>query len=111
VVAVAEVATSATVEVAAAAHQKMTATEKEVFKRKVAEYDEADADDGETPPPTPTGYSIIPTHFNCATPASIASGRRCYKCNNFASSKNGTGVRHRGRIAPNRVTLREPTVC
>jgi hypothetical protein len=54
VVAVAEVATSATVEVAAAAHQKMTATEKEVFKRKVAEYDEADADDGETPPPTPT---------------------------------------------------------
>ena len=36
------------------AYQKMTAAEKEVFKRKMAEYDETDADDGETPPPTPT---------------------------------------------------------
>ena len=36
------------------AYQKMTAAEKEVFKRKIAECDEADADDGETPPPTPT---------------------------------------------------------
>ena len=43
-----------TVEVAAAAYQKMTAAKKEVFKRKMAEYDEADADDGETLPPTPT---------------------------------------------------------
>ena len=39
---------------AAATYQKMTAAEKEVFNRKMAEYDEADADDGETPPPTPT---------------------------------------------------------
>ena len=54
VAAVAEVAAAATVEVAAAAYQKMTAAEKEVFKRKIAECDEADADDGETPPPTPT---------------------------------------------------------
>ncbi len=37
----AEVAAAATVEVAAAAYQKMTAAEKEVFKRKMAEYDEA----------------------------------------------------------------------
>ncbi len=36
------------------AYQKMTAAEKEVFNQKMAEYDEADADDGETPPPTPT---------------------------------------------------------
>ncbi len=36
------------------AYQKMTAAEKEVFKQKMAEYDEMDADDGETPPPTPT---------------------------------------------------------
>jgi hypothetical protein len=36
------------------AYQKMTATENEVFKQKMAEYDELDADDGETPPPTPT---------------------------------------------------------
>jgi hypothetical protein len=36
------------------AYQKMTAAEKVVFKQKMAEYDEADADDGETPPPTPT---------------------------------------------------------
>jgi hypothetical protein len=36
------------------AYQKMTAAEKEVFKRKMAEYDETDADDGETPPLTPT---------------------------------------------------------
>ena len=35
-------------------HQKMTVAEKEVFKQKMAKYDEADADDGETPPPTPT---------------------------------------------------------
>ena len=34
--------------------QKMTAAEKEVFKKKMAEYDEADADDGETPSPIPT---------------------------------------------------------
>ncbi len=52
--AVAEVAAAATVEVAVAAYHKITATEKEVFKQKMAEYDEADADDGETPPPTPT---------------------------------------------------------
>jgi hypothetical protein len=32
----------------------MTATEKEVFTRKMAEYDETDTNDGETPPPTPT---------------------------------------------------------
>jgi hypothetical protein len=32
----------------------MTTAEKEVFKQKMAEYDEADADDGETPPSTPT---------------------------------------------------------
>jgi hypothetical protein len=36
------------------AYQKMTAAEKEVFKRKMAEIDEADAGDGRTPPPTPT---------------------------------------------------------
>ena len=36
------------------AYQKMTATEKDVFKQKMAEYDKADADVGETPPPTPT---------------------------------------------------------
>ena len=36
------------------AYQKMTAAEKVVFKQKMAEYNEADADDGETPPPTPT---------------------------------------------------------
>ena len=36
------------------AYQKMTATEKEVFRRKMAEIDEADADDGEATPPTPT---------------------------------------------------------
>jgi hypothetical protein len=36
------------------AYQKMTAAEKEVFKQKMAEIDEADAGDGETPPPTPT---------------------------------------------------------
>ena len=45
---------AAAVEVAAAAYQKMTAAEKEVFKRKMAEIDEADADDGEATPPTPT---------------------------------------------------------
>jgi len=36
------------------AYQKMTAAKNEVFKRKMVEYDKADADDGETPPPTPT---------------------------------------------------------
>ena len=36
------------------AFQKMTAAEKEVFKKKMAEYDEADADDGETLPSIPT---------------------------------------------------------
>ena len=36
------------------AYQKMTTAENEVFKQKMAEYDEADADDGETPPPLPT---------------------------------------------------------
>ena len=37
-------------------YQKMTATEKEVFRRKMAEIDEADADDGEETPPTPPLY-------------------------------------------------------
>jgi hypothetical protein len=32
----------------------------------------------------------------------IVSGRRCYKCFIVTSSKNGTGARHRGQIAPNR---------
>ena len=32
----------------------MTIAEKEVFKRKMAEIDEADNDDGEILPPTPT---------------------------------------------------------
>ena len=36
------------------AYQKMTTAEKEVFKKKMVEYDKADADDGETPPPIPT---------------------------------------------------------
>ncbi len=36
------------------AYKKMSAAEKEVFKQKMAEIDEADAGDGETPPPTPT---------------------------------------------------------
>jgi hypothetical protein len=36
------------------AYKKMSATEKEVFKQKMAEIDKADAGDGETPPPTPT---------------------------------------------------------
>ena len=35
-------------------YQKMTVAEKEVFKQKMAEIDEADADDGEILPPTPT---------------------------------------------------------
>jgi hypothetical protein len=34
--------------------EKMTTTEKEAFKWKMEEYDKADADDGETLPPTPT---------------------------------------------------------
>ena len=32
----------------------MTAAEKEVFKKKMAEYDEADANNGETSPPIRT---------------------------------------------------------
>ena len=36
------------------AHQKMTVAEKDVFKQKMAKYDEANTDDGEIPPPTPT---------------------------------------------------------
>jgi hypothetical protein len=40
------------------AYQMMTAAEKEVFKQKMAEYDETDANDGETPPPTPTPVSL-----------------------------------------------------
>jgi hypothetical protein len=40
------------------ANQKMTAAEKRVFKQKMAEYDETDANDGETPPPTPTPVSL-----------------------------------------------------
>ena len=36
------------------AYKKMSTTEKEVFKQKMAEIDEADAGDWETPPPTPT---------------------------------------------------------
>ncbi len=34
--------------------QKMSAVEKELFRRKMAEIDEADAGNGETLPPTPT---------------------------------------------------------
>ncbi len=34
-------------------YQKMSAAEKELFKQKMAEIDEADAGNGETPPPTP----------------------------------------------------------
>jgi hypothetical protein len=36
------------------AYQKMTATEKEVFKQKMVEINKADAGNGETLPPTPT---------------------------------------------------------
>jgi hypothetical protein len=36
------------------AYQKMSTAEKEVFKRKMAEINEADIDDGETLPLTPT---------------------------------------------------------
>ncbi len=36
------------------AYKKMSAVEKEVFKQKMVEIDEGDADNGETPPPTPT---------------------------------------------------------
>jgi hypothetical protein len=36
------------------AYQKMSAVEKAVFKQKMSEINEADADGGETPPPTPT---------------------------------------------------------
>ncbi len=35
------------------AYQKMSAAEKELFKQKMVEIDEADAGDRETPPPTP----------------------------------------------------------
>jgi hypothetical protein len=35
------------------AYKKMSAAEKEVFKQKMAEIDEVDVSDGETPPPTP----------------------------------------------------------
>ncbi len=35
------------------AYQKMSAAEKELFKQKMVEIDEADAGNGETPPPTP----------------------------------------------------------
>jgi len=37
----------------------MTTSEKEVFKRKMVEMDEADAGDGETPPTTPTPIDNI----------------------------------------------------
>ncbi len=36
------------------AYQKMTLVEKESFRRKMAEIDEADADDGQSPPSNPT---------------------------------------------------------
>ena len=36
------------------AYQKMTLAEKESFRRKMAEIDEADADDGQSPPSNPT---------------------------------------------------------
>ena len=36
------------------AYQKMLAAEKDIFKKKMAEIDKADADDGEATPPTPT---------------------------------------------------------
>ena len=37
------------------AYQKMSAAEKDIFKKKMAEIDEADTDvDEESPPPTPT---------------------------------------------------------
>jgi hypothetical protein len=36
------------------AYQKMGAVEKELLKGKMAEIDEADAGNRETPPPTPT---------------------------------------------------------
>jgi hypothetical protein len=35
------------------AYQKMSAAEKELFKQKMVEIDEADASNEETPPPTP----------------------------------------------------------
>jgi hypothetical protein len=35
------------------AYKKMSAMEKEVFKQKMAEIDEADAGNGKTPPPPP----------------------------------------------------------
>jgi hypothetical protein len=35
-------------------YQKMTAAEKEVFKQMMVEIDEADAGNGDTPPPNPT---------------------------------------------------------
>ncbi len=40
---------------ASTAYQKMSAAEKEIFKKNMAEIDEADAGvDEESPPPTPT---------------------------------------------------------
>ncbi len=36
------------------AYQKMTPAEKDSFRRKLAEIDEAGADDGQTPPSSPT---------------------------------------------------------
>ncbi len=36
------------------AYQKMSTVETKVFKQKMAEINEADVDDRETPPPTPT---------------------------------------------------------
>jgi hypothetical protein len=40
------------------AYQKMSAAEKELFKQKMVEIDEADAGNGETPPPTPIPVQI-----------------------------------------------------
>ena len=56
--------------------------------------------------------SIVRTTTNIQKsrgPVGIASGHRSYKCFIFTSSKNGTGARHRGQIAPNRVTHRKLT--
>ena len=36
------------------AYQKMTLAEKESFRRKMAEIDEADTDDGQSPPTNPS---------------------------------------------------------
>ena len=61
--------------------------------------------------PHPPALHIISMHHYRATPASIATGRRYFKCFNFVLCKNGTGARHRGRIAPNRDVRSLPTVC